>query len=401
MPAKTVSRAIRNCALKGLVATVVLFSIIWGIALLQENEAAVAALHRAALYSILAVASYTLYRVFIVAEKTRLGGRLYNLGTALGMIISGFGFWQVLAAFGEFRVWPGRFGLIIFSGIIGLAVSRLAAYRGERRDGLWWGIIGWLEDRPWAKFLIGVAVGLYLVYIRPYLTIDPKVLTVIEWVVVCILGFAILFRVWLGIRRTYISQEPEADWSKHRPSVERLTSFSHNYMIRMERQFINYGEETGLYVLLIALLHNNSINERDILEGVKLLIDFRDARIYRYELGPLRRRSIRRQVRWRKEMWKSTIYRINTLIKPARSAVPASNHTEMKQEDVALDELKQHLLETGERAGLFVRLALLLHRAGHRQEDIVYALKSLTDDRGRVSLKALETLLDSLKMTVA
>ena len=94
MQDKTVSRLVRNCVLRGVAAAVVLFLILWGIALLPVSNAVAAALHLAALYSILAVAGYTINRAFNLAEKTPLGGRLYNLGTAAGMLISGFGLWQ-------------------------------------------------------------------------------------------------------------------------------------------------------------------------------------------------------------------------------------------------------------------------------------------------------------------
>jgi hypothetical protein len=395
MQAKTVSRLVRNCVLRGIVAAVVLFLILWGIALLPVSNAVAAALHLAALYSVLAVAGYTINRAFNLAEKTPLGSRLYNLGTAAGMLISGFGFWQVLAAFKDFQVWPGKDGLILFSGIIGLAVSRLAAYRGGRSGNLWWGIADWLEDKPTLKFLIGVVVALYLVYIRPFLTIDNNILMIFEWFMVGILSFVILVRILLGISRSYASQEPEVKLSKHQPKVEGLTGTTHDYMIRVERQFVNTGEETGLYVLLIILLYNNDINERDIVEAVRPLINFLDARDKWYEVGLLERRAVRRQVRWRKKVLKSSIESINSLVQHHRSGVPGSSYG-----DVPLDELKQRFLETGDKAGLFVRLALLLHKTGRHQEHIVSTLRSLHDDIGRLYPEALEDMIDRFKENI-
>ena len=398
MQDKTVSRLVRNCVLRGIVAAVVLFLILWGIALLPVSNAVAAALHLAALYSVLAIAGYTINRAFNLAEKTPLGSRLYNLGTAAGMLISGFGFWQVLAAFKDFQVWPGKDGLILFSGIIGLAVSRLAAYRGERSGNLWWGIVGWLEDKPTLKFLIGATVAFYLVYIRPFLTIDNNILMITEWFMVGILGFVILVRILLGISRSYASQEPEAKLSKHQPKVERLTGTTHDHMIRVERQFVNTGEETGLYVLLIILLYNNGINERDIVEAVRPLTNFLDARDKWYEVGLLERRAVRRQVRWRKKVLKSSIESVNSLVQPHRPGIPGSGYG-----NISLDELKQHFLETGDKAGLFVRLTLLLHKTGRHQEHIASTLWSLTDERGRISPEALQDLIDrfSENITVA
>ena len=398
MPAKTVSRLVRNRVLRGIVVAVVLFLILWGIALLPLSNAMESALHLASLYMVVLVAGYTLHRVSVLTKGTHQGSRLYNLGTAAGMLISGFGFWQVLAAFKDFQVWPGKDGLILFSGIIGLAVSRLAAYRGGRSGNLWWGIVGWLEDKPATKFLIGAVIAFYLVYIRPFLTIDNNILMITEWFMVGILGFVILVRILLGISRSYASQEPEAKLSKHQPKVERLTGTTHDHMIRVERQFVNTGEETGLYVLLIILLYNNGINERDIVEAVRPLTNFLDARDKWYEVGLLERRAVRRQVRWRKKVLKNSIESINILVQHHRSGVPGSSY-----EDMSLDELKQHFLETGDKAGLFVRLTLLLHKTGLHQEHIVSTLRSLYDDIGRLYPKALQDLIDrfSENITVA
>jgi len=344
MQDKTVSRLVRNCVLRGIVAAVVLFLILWGIALLPVSNAVAAALHLAALYSVLAVAGYTINRAFNLAEKTPLGSRLYNLGTAAGMLISG------------------------------------------------------LEDKPTLKFLIGATVAFYLVYIRPFLTIDNNILMITEWFMVGILGFVILVRILLGISRSYASQEPEAKLSKHQPKVERLTGTTHDHMIRVERQFVNTGEETGLYVLLIILLYNNGINERDIVEAVRPLINFLDARDKWYEVGLLERRAVRRQVRWRKKVLKNSIESINILVQHHRSGVPGSSYG-----DMSLDELRQHFLETGDKAGLFVRLTLLLHKTGRHQEHIVSTLRSLYDDIGRLYPKALQDLIDrfSENITVA
>jgi hypothetical protein len=395
MQGKDLSILVRNCVLRGIVAAVILFLILWGIALLPVSNAMESALHLASLYMVVLVAGYTLHRVSVLTKGTHQGSRLYNLGTAAGMLISGFGFWQALTAFKDFQAWPGKDGLIIFSGIIGLAISRLAEYRGERSGNLWWGIVGWLEGAPTTKVLIGLAAGFYFMYIRPWLAIDNNILVIFEWFMVGILSFVILVRTMLGISRSYASQEPEVKLSKHQPKVEGLTGTTHDYMIRVERQFVNTGEETGLYVLLIILLYNNGVSERYIVEAVRPLTNFLDARDKWYEVGLLHRRAVRRRVRWRKEILKSSIESVNSLVQHHRSGIPGSSYG-----DISLDELRQHFLETGDKAGLFVRLTLLLHKTGRHQEHIVATLRSMFDDIGRLYPKELEDLIDRFKENI-
>jgi len=401
-----ISRVIRNRTLKCLAQAVILFGIFWGISFLQENDAGVEAFHRAALFSILAVAGYTINRVFNLAEKTRLGERLYNAGTALGMIVFGLGLWLMLAAFNEFRVWPGKTALIIFCGIIGVAVSRLAAYRGRKEGGLWWGLLGWLEDRPELKFLIGVVIGLYLVYLRPYLTIDPNSLMLIEWFFFCILGFTILLRVWMGMGHGYSEEEVGLNWSKHRPQVEKLTGTGHDYMVRVERQFVNTGEPVNLYVLLTVLLDDNRIDEEEIVQAVRPMVDFNGINEVRQSMLRMSRHAARQQVELRKVAMKSAFDNIKSIVSLNKTIVSRRNSTIINyertsfQEEIPIDELKRLFLEDGDRVGLFVRLTLMLHRAGRHQEHIVSALRSLTDDNGRPSTLALKTLLNNLDRTV-
>ncbi len=383
MADKNVSKAIRKRIITGVVQAAVLFAIFWGVSFLQKSDVAVSAFHRAALFSILAIAGYTIKRIFDVTESTPTGKRWYNVGTALGMITAGFGFWQALVSFNEFRVWPGKLALIIFSGIIGIAVSRLAAYRGKRQGDLWWGIIGWLESMPVTKFFIGIAFGLYLVYLRPYLNIDKDVLMIFEWFLLCTLGLIILIRVWMGIGHNYTGEEREITWRKHQPQAEKLTGTSHDYMIRVERQFVSTGEAMGLYVLLIILLDDNRINEKDIVQSVEPLIKYDVGQQTRDKTALLSRGVLRRQITQRKEILKSTFDRISTFIQPHRSAMPLRSNVATESSDtqvkVTLDELKRHFFEADDKAGLLVRLTILLHQAGHYQEHIVSTLQPLTD----------------------
>jgi hypothetical protein len=402
MADKNISKVIRKRIITGVVQAVVLFGILWGVSFLQENDIAVFAFHRAALFSILAITGYTINRIFNVIESTPAGKRFYNAGTALGMLIAGFGFWQALVSFNEFRVWPGRFALIIFSGIIGVAVSRLAAYRGKRSGGLWWGIIGWLEGMPSVKFLIGIVIGLYLVYLRPYLTIDKDVLILFEWFLLFVLGLIIFLRVWTGIGHNYTDEGREQNWRKHHPQAEKLTGTSHDYMIRMERQFVTTGEAMGLYVLLIILLDNNRVNESDIVQSVEPLIKYDVGQQTRDKTALLSRRAIRRQIERRKEVLKSTFDRVNTLAQSLRSSMPRRSiaviNNNIVQEEETLDELKRRFTENGDRAGLFVRLAILLHRAGHYHEHIASTLRPVIDGND-FALKVLLARPDFIDMT--
>jgi hypothetical protein len=400
-----VIRVIRKRLIKGLIQAAVFFLIFWGFSFLQDREVEINAFHRAAWFSILTVAGYTLYRLYTDLEKARRGGNWYNAGTAISMMIAGIGLWQSLISFNEFRLWPGRFALIVLGGIIGIALSRLAAYRGRREGGLLWGMLAWLEDTPNLKFLIGVMIGIYLVYLRPYLNIDPNSLTVIEWFLFCTLSFGILLRVWMGTSGSNTSEDVGKEWRKHDPDIEKLTGTSHDYMLRVERHFLNTGEPVGLYVLLIILLYENRIRENNIVRAVTPLIEFTG--INELRQGNLRfgRRFIRKQRELRLKALENSFHNVQSIVPLNRKILSQANYSDNRQatsgqdEEISIDKLQKQFLEEGVKTGLIVRLTLMLYRKWRNQEYIVNDLRELTNDSREALVNALKRQVGSQDQT--
>jgi hypothetical protein len=396
---------IKKRVIRGFIQAAVLFLVFWGFSFLQDREIEISAFHRAAWFSILAVAGYTLYRLYTDLEKARQGSNWYYAGTAIGMVIAGIGFWQSMISFNAFRVWPGKAALILLCGLTGIALSRLANYRGRREGGLLWGLLAWLEDTPNLKFLIGVMIGIYLVYLRPYLNVDPNSLIVIEWLLFCTLSFGILLRVWMGTSTSNTSEEVGKDWHKHKPVIEKLTGTSHDYMLRVERHFLNTGEPIGLYVLLITLLHDNRISENNIVRAVKPLIEFSGINELRQRNLRLGRRFVRQQRELRLKALDDSFNNVKAIVPLNRVTQSRANYMNNRQdapdahEETSIDRLQQQFLEEGEKAGLIVRLTLMLYHKWRNQEYIVNDLRELTNNSDEASIITLRRLLDNLNRT--
>jgi hypothetical protein len=403
MADKSISVLLRNRAITGVIQAAILFTLLWVISLFQDNPASVEAFHNAAFLSIIATAGYAADKCFSIAENTELGKKLYNAGTAVSMLIAGFGLWLTLAAFNEFRVWPGKIALILLCGITGTAISRLAAYRGKREGGLWWGLIGWLEDKPALKFLFSVLAGIYLVYLRPYLTVDPDMLMLIEWFLLCILGLVIFIRAWSGMSHGYEDEEAGKNWHKHQPRIETLIGSRHDYLVRVERQFLNTGEAMGLYVLLVWLLQDNNIGEEDIVEAAGPLIDFSGLNEIRQSNLTMSRRVRKQEIKRRKDALRASFAFVNSLGQLNRSAMLRRNNTvtvtrtESFRKEIGLDELWRRYVNTGDRAELYVRLIILLRLAGRYQERIISILRSVTEDNGNPSTLPMKSLINELE----
>ena len=396
---------IKKRVIRGFIQAAVLFLVFWGFSFLQDREIEISAFHRAAWFSILAVAGYTLYRLYTDLEKARQGSNWYYAGTAIGMVIAGIGFWQSMISFNAFRVWPGKAALILLCGLTGIALSRLANYRGRREGGLLWGLLAWLEDTPNLKFLIGVMIGIYLVYLRPYLNVDLNSLIVIEWLLFCTLSFGILLRVWMGTSTGNTSEEVGKDWHKHQPDIEKLTGMSHDYMLRVERHFLNTGEPIGLYVLLITLLHDNRISENNIVRAVKPLIEFSGINELRQRNLRLGRRFVRQQRELRLKALDDSFNDVKSIVPLNRVAQSRANYMNNRQdapdahEETSIDRLQQQFLEEGEKAGLIVRLTLMLYHKWRNQEYIVNDLRELTNNLDEALIITLRRLLDNLNRT--
>jgi hypothetical protein len=384
----TMSIIIRKRVIRGLIQAVILFGVFFGCSFFQSTEAGQAAFSRAAVFSILTVFGYSFNRVYHDLSKAKLARQYYNAGTALGMIIGALGFWQSMVSFNDFRVWPGKMALIFLSGITANALARAAAYRGKNEGGLWWGFLGWLENRPSVKFLFGIIIGLYFVYIRPYLSIDPNMMLVIEWFLFCILGLVILIRIWSGAERNIVNDEPGKTWQKHSPKIEKLTGTSHESMIRVERQFISIGEPAALYVLLVIMLDDNGVKESEIVSAAEPLMNFRGINQARQSSLILSRRARKQQKAMREEAVKQSFDRIagmgnlNRVNSRGKSRAKVYQPAAEPGGEVAIDELKNRFLKSNDRAGFFTRIILHLHRNGRYHEHIVSALRNLTDDAG-------------------
>lgn len=401
---RVVIRIIRKRLIRGLIQAIVIFLIFWGFSFLQDREIEINAFHRAAWYSILTVAGYTLYRLYVDLEKARQGSIWYYAGTAVGMVTAGIGLWQSMISFNAFRVWPGKTALIILCGLAALALSRLASYRGRKDGGLLWGLLAWMEDTPNLKLLIGVMVGLYLVYLRPYLSIDPNSLTVIEWFLFCTISFVILLRVWMGASSN-TSDEIGKNWKKHKPNIEKLTGTTHDYMLRVERHFLNTGEPIGLYVLLIILLYNNRIREKNIARAMTPIIDFTGINELWQTNLRFGRRFNRQQRELRLEALDDAFNNVNSIVPLNRMAVSFANNRNYRRdtadsyEELSIDQLQQQFLEEGETAGLIVRLTIMLYHKWQNQEYIVNDLRELMNNPDEDSAVALRKLMVHLNQT--
>lgn len=192
---------------------------------------------------------------------------------------------------------------------------------------------------------------------------------VYEWAGVCLVGTAALAGAMAAIGNRAAPLLPQEIWRKHRPVKERLPNVHIGDMMRAERQFILYGYDVNLAVLLALLMYDNRLNEDDICRNLSPLIEYRNQDIWQYFPGILVKQQKQRQAKQRENL-------VRNVLASIENAVISRNHkNNMRSPDAATDKSNQPEA-TGELTGNIVRTVIEMHRDGRRMEDIVEALNT-------------------------
>lgn len=384
---------------KGLIQAVILFGALFGFSLLQKTELSQAAFIRSAEFSILLVFGYSIKKLFDDIRSTELGRKYYPAGAPAGLLLAGLGLWQSLVSFNMFRVWPAKLALILFCGIIGYSLSILASYYKENKTGLIERTCQWLGGAPVHKFIAGILIGLYIVYIRPHMTISLASLMILEWVILCILTFIVLFRVGTNLTKKNISESMGLGWKQHNPPVERLTGTVHDHMLKVERLFINRGDPAGLYILLTVLMHENGVHETNIRTILQSLINFEEiSEVKKDGIGLTKSRQFG-EIENRQAV-------IDSVYDTIKSSFMLHRTSSMRGDEISafgsgkeetIQELKRRFIDGTDKSGLLIRLIIDMHHNGRRQEYIYWTLRELTNSNNNPSEDALQELLSKMK----
>ena len=210
---------------------------------------------------------------------------------------------------------------------------------------------------------------------------------VYEWAGVCLVGTASLAGAMAMIGSRAAPLLPAEMWRKHRPVKDRLPNVHIGDMMRAERQFVLYGDDVNLAVLLAIVMYDNRLNEDDICRNLSPLIEYHNQDIWQYFPGILVKQQKRQQVKQRENLVRNVLSAID-------NAVISRNHkNNMRSPDATSDKSNQPL-EISELTGYIVRTVIGMHRDGHRMEDIVEALNAGMEKRRGTKYLATKQSID-------
>ena len=192
---------------------------------------------------------------------------------------------------------------------------------------------------------------------------------VYEWAGVCLVGTASLAGAMAMIGSRAAPLLPAEMWRKHRPVKDRLPNVHIGDMMRAERQFVLYGDDVNLAVLLAILMYDNRLNEDDICRNLGPLIEYHNHNIWQYFPGILVKQQKQQQVKQRENLVRNVLSAID-------NAVISRNHkNNIRFPDAASDNSSQPP-EASELTGYIVHTVIGMRRDGHRMEDIVEAFNA-------------------------
>ncbi len=394
---RKIRQAIINRSFKGLILSFVLFGTLFGFSLLQENEISQSAFIRSAAFGILIAFGYTLKKLFDDIRSTEAGRRYHPAGTAAGLLIAGLGLWQSLVSFNMFRVWPGKFALIALCGLVGYSLSITAVYVKEHKTGLIAGAATWLAGAPVLKFMMGILIGLYLVYFRPHMADLMTSLILCEFIALSVLTFGILLRVGMNLTKKNPGESIGRKWKQHNPPMQPLTGDVHRQMLLAERQFIERGDPVGLCVLLTVLMHENGVRDNEIRTVVRPLIQSEETgNVSRKGTSGQRKKTLNRQSLIDgiyETIEELLIVRRAGSLPKDRKSLPGLRNQE------TIPELKRRFIDRTDTSGLLVYLIVTMHHDGRRQEYICWTLRGLFDTDKSPSDEELQELLSKMNGT--
>jgi hypothetical protein len=277
-------------------------------------------------WAVLIIAGITISRLAEKITGRRWANTFFPLVTALGQFFTGLGVWQFLSAFSrESDVWI-NIGVVIFAGMIAVAISNIGYYAGENKSPFFTDAAQWLTHTPTLKFLIGGGITAYVVFVRPFIIDAFSYAPIVEWLIVCLIGWRLFSGIKNGIRIRCAVDVNETDWQKHVQLINNLRGADFPYLREIQEIFVADGGRDSLVIYLTLLLNNNKITPEEIHRILHPLINYQDVKIPWFAFGWEQQRVIRQNEEKRSVILGEIITNLNYILNPASRKIEEHAH---------------------------------------------------------------------------
>lgn len=283
-----------------------------------ENRADfLADLSRTAWYVVLFIAGVTGSKLSEIFRETITGKPFYPIFNGLGQFLAGLAIWQFLAVFSGPGVNTNKIGLVIFAGITAIALCNAGHYGETAKNPFLADASRWLITSTLQKFVIGALIAAYIIFVRPAIASVFSYAAIIEWLIVCLIGWRIFSGIKNGIRQQCAVDVYETDWKKHIQLLSNMQGDEFPRLGEIQDLFTSAGSRSTLLVYLTLLLHNNKIPPEGINRILSPLIDYTDTRIPWFAFGWEQKQIAKKNAEKRRRILDEIMTDLKYIINPA------------------------------------------------------------------------------------
>lgn len=268
-------------------------------------------------FIVILIAGTTAGKLADITRQTEIGKMYSPIIKALGQFFAGFGIWQFLAVFSEPGGAWGKIGLIIFAGVLAIALSNAGRYGLKSKNPFVADASNWLIGSPSAKFIIGALIAIYVILIRPAIVDVFRYASIIEWLFVCLIGWRLFSGIKNGIRSRYTLDIHETDWAKHVQLINNLHGAELPRLGAIQEIFTAEGERDTLVIYLTLLLHENRISAEETQRILHPLINYRDEKMPWFAFAWEQRRVRKRNEASRRAILEEIMTNLKYIINPS------------------------------------------------------------------------------------
>jgi hypothetical protein len=210
--------------------------------------------------------------------------------------------------------------------LIILALTRLAGYITSPLTSLVGDALQWGLKYPAKLFFLTIVVMCYFVFARPMIYAISAFAYLIEWVLICAVGYQILNLIKNHLKNHHSQPLRENYWKKHHQIVNEIADDDFNKMIILQQEFIDSGIRRNLLLFLRQLLLNNGVPESLINGTLQPVIEYNDAKRKWYHRW-LFKNNLSRNNRYRRnQVMQDSMDSIRTIIYPSRKYIEGAKN---------------------------------------------------------------------------
>lgn len=279
-------------------------------------------------YVVLFILGLTASRLGDIYRGTYWGKPLYPPANALGQILAGISIWQFLAAFSGAWSPLNETGLVIFAGMMAVAIANAGHYGESSKNPFIADAANWLVRSPTLEFFIGAFIAVYILFIRPFIVDIFRYAAFVEWGIVLLIGWRLFSGIKNGIRTRCAVEVQETDWQKHVQLISNLQGADFPQLRELQELFIEDSNRDALLIYLTLLLYTNKVSPEETTRILHPMINYRDAKVPWFAFGWEQRRVVKKNEQNRRLILGEIMANLKYIMNPANQKIEEHTYEE-------------------------------------------------------------------------